>query len=138
MANIIAAIPTAALVDASGNVTPSWRAFFQVLQERTGGTVGQQTPDIAALEQAQTTETAARTGADAAFNTELTAETNARIAADNGKYDKAGGTIGGNIGFYGHGAAGRPTVTGSKAGNAALGSLLAGLAGLGLVNDTST
>jgi uncharacterized glyoxalase superfamily protein PhnB len=41
------------------------------------------------------------------------------------------------IGFYGHAAAVQPTVTGLKGGNAALGSLLTALAGMGLVIDSS-
>lgn len=45
---------------------------------------------------------------------------------------------GSNVGFYGHAAAAKPTVTGAKGGNAALGSLLTALAGLGLLTDSST
>lgn len=44
----------------------------------------------------------------------------------------------GNIGFYGHATAAKPTVTGSKGANAALTSLLTALAGLGLLTDSST
>lgn len=43
-----------------------------------------------------------------------------------------------NVGFFGTTPGGKPTITGAKAGNAALTSLLAGLSGLGLVNDTTT
>jgi hypothetical protein len=46
--------------------------------------------------------------------------------------------VGGNIGFYGTSPAAKPTVTGSRGGNAALASLLTGLAGLGLLTDSST
>lgn len=46
--------------------------------------------------------------------------------------------ITGNIGFYGHAVAAKPTITGSRAGNAALASLLTGLAGLGLITDSTT
>ena len=42
------------------------------------------------------------------------------------------------LGFYGAAAAGQPTVTGSRGGNAALASLLTSLAGLGLIVDSST
>jgi hypothetical protein len=56
-----------------------------------------------------------------------------------------GGGVGGtsvnlattNIGFFGTAPAPKPTVTGSRAGNAALASLLTGLAGLGLITDSS-
>lgn len=44
----------------------------------------------------------------------------------------------GNIGFFNHAVAAKPTVTGSKGANAALGSLLTALAGLGLLTDSST
>ena len=42
------------------------------------------------------------------------------------------------IGFFNHSVAAKPTVTGSRGGNAALASLLTGLAGLGLITDSST
>lgn len=45
---------------------------------------------------------------------------------------------GSNVGFYGTAAAAKPTVTGSRGGNAALASLLTALAGLGLLTDSST
>lgn len=48
------------------------------------------------------------------------------------------GKSGGSIGFFGATPATQPTVTGSKGANAALGSLLTGLAALGLIVDTST
>jgi len=43
-----------------------------------------------------------------------------------------------NVGFYNTAAGAKPTVTGSRGGNAALASLLTGLAGLGLITDSST
>jgi hypothetical protein len=42
------------------------------------------------------------------------------------------------IGFYGAATAAKPTVTGSRGGNAALASLLTGLASQGLITDSST
>jgi hypothetical protein len=42
------------------------------------------------------------------------------------------------VGFYGAAAASRPTVTGSRGGNAALASLLSALATLGLITDGTT
>lgn len=48
-------------------------------------------------------------------------------------------TIGPNTrGFYGASPVAKPTVSGAKGGNAALGSLLSALAGLGLITDSST
>jgi hypothetical protein len=47
------------------------------------------------------------------------------------------GNTGGNIGFFGSSVAAKPTVTGLKGGNAALGSLLSALASLGLITDSS-
>lgn len=44
----------------------------------------------------------------------------------------------GNIGFYGTAPGAKPVITGSRGGNAALASLLTGLAGLGLFTDNST
>ena len=44
----------------------------------------------------------------------------------------------GSIGFYGTSPVGKPTVTGSRAGNAALASLLTGLAAQGLITDSTT
>jgi parallel beta-helix repeat protein len=55
-----------------------------------------------------------------------------------------GGTVldvdpaGAALGFFGTGAATKPTVVGSRGGNAALASLLTGLAGLGLITDSSS
>lgn len=43
-----------------------------------------------------------------------------------------------NLGFYGSGGGGKPTITGSRAGNAALADLLTELATLGLITDSST
>jgi hypothetical protein len=45
--------------------------------------------------------------------------------------------INGAIGFFGHAAAVKPTITGLKGANAALASLLTGLASLGLIVDSS-
>jgi hypothetical protein len=42
------------------------------------------------------------------------------------------------LGFFGSSAAAKPTVTGSRGGNAALASLLTALAGLGLLTDSSS
>jgi len=47
-------------------------------------------------------------------------------------------SITGNVGFYGSPVAVKPTASGSRAGNAALASLLTGLAGLGLITDSTT
>jgi hypothetical protein len=50
----------------------------------------------------------------------------------------AGGVITGNIGFHGAAAAAKPTVTGAKNSNVALGSLMAALVAYGLVIDSTT
>lgn len=135
---LLARLPTGPLVDAGGSITPAWRAFLTALAFRTGGTVGLATPDIATVEAGLASETAAREAGDVSLATGISNEAAARSAVDATKYAIAGGTIGGPIGFYGHGAGPQPVVTGAKAGNAALASLLTGLAGLGLVNDAST
>lgn len=44
----------------------------------------------------------------------------------------------GSIGFFGAADAAKPTVSGAKGGNAALGSLLSALSGLGLITDSTT
>lgn len=46
--------------------------------------------------------------------------------------------LGTSLGFYNAAAVAKPTVTGSRAGNAALASLLTALANLGLITDSST
>ncbi|MDX2681114.1 hypothetical protein [Streptomyces soliscabiei] len=46
--------------------------------------------------------------------------------------------LGTTLGFYGATAAAKPTVTGSRGGNAALGSLIAALASLGLITDSTS
>lgn len=46
--------------------------------------------------------------------------------------------IQGNVGFYNTAPSAKPTITGSRGGNAALASLLTGLAGLGLITDSTT
>jgi hypothetical protein len=44
----------------------------------------------------------------------------------------------GKMGFFGHAAAAKPTVTGSKGGNEALASLITALSNLGLITDSTT
>jgi hypothetical protein len=46
--------------------------------------------------------------------------------------------VDGDSGFYGTSPIAKPTVTGSKSGNAALASLMTALADLGLVTDSTT
>lgn len=48
------------------------------------------------------------------------------------------GKTGGTLGCYGSNGTGKPTITGAKAGNAALTALLSALAGQGLVTDSTT
>jgi hypothetical protein len=82
--NISAVIPAPVtpLVDGDGNITVPWRAFFLVLQRRTGGTAGISTGDNAALVAA---ERGARIAADQGLQIALDAETAARKAADDGE-----------------------------------------------------
>lgn len=83
--------PSAPLVDDAGNVTVPWRAYFLVLQRRTGGTVGVSSADQA---KALAAEQAARIAGDNSLNLTINqeaatraaeddAEAAARIAADN-------------------------------------------------------
>lgn len=74
-----AAIPTSPLVFADGNIRPEWRAFFNSLWIRTGGSLGQssdgwQVPLAA--------EAAVRQQQDIALGNALTQETVARQTAD--------------------------------------------------------
>lgn len=55
-----------------------------------------------------------------------------------GQATLASARIVGNIGFYNTAPAAKPTVTGSRGGNAALASLLTALANLGLITDSTT
>jgi hypothetical protein len=61
------------------------------------------------------------------FSSTLTAAGNASLAG-------AAGTLG----FYGAAGTARPTISGAKGGNAALGSLISALAALGLITDGSS
>ena len=56
------------------------------------------------------------------------------------RHVNVGGTlkVAGGVGFYGKPAAPKPTVKGSRGGNAALGSLISALATLGLITDKTT
>jgi hypothetical protein len=63
----------------------------------------------------------------ATFSNTLTASANAQIAG-------AGATLG----FYGAAGTARPTVSGAKGGNAALGALIGALAQLGLIRDATS
>lgn len=58
-------------------------------------------------------------------------------AFDGGTYVKYALKVSGNVGFYDTDPQTKPAVTGSRGGNAALASLLTGLAGLGLITDSS-
>ena len=71
-----AAVPIA---DENGNVTVGWRAFFRVMQARTGGVPGIATGDVVGT---VTDEAAAREAADAALQTAVNAEATARAAGD--------------------------------------------------------
>lgn len=57
------------------------------------------------------------------------------LAAENTANVRVGKT---KLGFYGAAPAAKPTITGSRGGNAALASLLTGLAGLGIIADSTT
>jgi len=80
--NISAVIPAPStpMVDEGGSITTPWRAWFLVLQRRTGGTAGIATGDLTAL---VAIERAARQAADQALQAAIDAEIAARIAADN-------------------------------------------------------
>lgn len=67
--------PTGPLFDpATGDVTPSWRAFFLALWQRTGGSIGIITTDTTNLSAAITAETTARQTADAGLTTSIAQE----------------------------------------------------------------
>ena len=52
-------------------------------------------------------------------------------------FSGAGLHVPGNVGFYGTTPVAKPTVSGSLAGNAALTSLIAALAGMGLITNST-
>ena len=54
------------------------------------------------------------------------------------KVASGGAEFSGNMGFFGTTATTKPNITGSRGGNAALASLLTGLASLGLITDSTT
>lgn len=82
--------PSAPLVDELRNITVPWRAYFLILQRRTGGTAGASTSDNAkALELERNARIAADQAlqaaidvADAAWRAAVDAEEAARIAGD--------------------------------------------------------
>jgi hypothetical protein len=77
---LAAAIPNSPLIEpGTGNVTVAWRAWLTILQRRTGGTVGTDAADSAALIAA---ERDARILADQALQRAIELEREARIAAD--------------------------------------------------------
>ena len=79
-----AAFPSATLTDASGNITPAWRGFFQSLYARTGGSNGISS-DTSALEAELEAERLARIAGDQAAASGLAAERAARQQADTGE-----------------------------------------------------
>lgn len=150
-----AAFPSGPLVDDAGNLQPVWRAFFTALYVRTGGTVGASS-DTSAIQADLAAEAATRGSVDVALSSAISAErtaretadaaeATARASADAQKLGVGGGTVSGpvrlsgGLGVLGNAAVTtRPVVTGAKAGNAALTSLLAALASYGLITDTTT
>ena len=66
MTNLPVGFPTGPLIDpASGELTPSWRAFFLAVFLRTGGNAGIITTDTSTLSAEIAAETASRQTADA-------------------------------------------------------------------------
>ena len=55
-----------------------------------------------------------------------------------GLYNAGSTQLVGNLGFFGSAAVAKPTVSGAKGGNVALGSLMAALSSLGLITDSTT
>lgn len=105
---------------------PSFCASATVYQD---GAVGTRVPGRFAIETGTTTTgpTAAATfysDKSAIFAGAVTCATTLKVT--------------GNIGFYNTSPAAKPTVTGSRGGNAALASLLTALAGLGLLTDSTS
>lgn len=80
MSGLAAAIPNSPLIEpGTASVTVAWRAWFTILQRRTGGTVGTDAASSAALIAA---ERDLRIAADNALARAVEAEIAARIAAD--------------------------------------------------------
>lgn len=83
---LAAALPNAPLLDAAGNLTPAWRAFFQALVARTGGTLGASSGTTQAALNAEVANRIAGDNAlGATINTmqaALEAETAQRIAVE--------------------------------------------------------
>lgn len=71
--------PSAPIADGGGNVTVPWRAWFLVVQRRTGGSVGSSPSDNTALIALERTD---RIAADQALQTAIDAEAARRIAGD--------------------------------------------------------
>ena len=69
---------------------------------------------------------------------QITSDFNGVSISSSGHGNIEVGATGDSVGFYGHGGATVPTVTGSRGGNAALTSLLTALASQGLITNSST
>lgn len=119
--------------------------FLLVQAGHTGGVPGSD-PTLAIEADGLLIQTPVDTANDSGINIHDTGTSGIGVVvqSDHGQVHIAGGGgamfLAGNnqLGFYGHTPASRPTVTGSRGGNAALASLLTGLAGLGLIVDSST
>ena len=77
--NLRAQFPSGPLLDASGEITPVWRAYFAQLYERTGGPQGSSVTQVLALLELERT---ARIAGDTTLTNAITAERTARENGD--------------------------------------------------------
>lgn len=153
--NLGSAIPSSPIVVSApnGEVRVEWRRFFLQLWLRTGGSTGgvAGTGTITGVTAGAGLNGGGTAGAVTVnlivpvtiIHGGTGATTAAGALANLGALPTAGGTMTGpmnaaTVGFNGTTAIAKPTVTGAKGGNTALGSLLTALAAYGLVIDTTT
>ncbi len=128
------------LVDDSGRIDPSWFRFLVDLHERTGGATTDKVDSVSGdASNAQASADAAQASANTAQTSANNAQTTATTATNDlttlkGAVDGTSTTLG----FYGTTPSAKPTITGSRGGNAAVQDLLSKLDGLGILTDSTT
>lgn len=134
--------PRAPVVDKSGRIDPTWYRFLVDLYERTGGgaldKVEETTVIAAGADSAAATAQAAATTAQTAAATAQTAADSVTSDFDDLDNPSVGVALDGDLGFYGATPSSKPTVTGSRAGNAALTDLITKLETLGILSDSTS
>lgn len=126
--------------DDKGLINPVWLRFLIDLYERTGGGATDKVDTtVTGVTTAQSTADGAVTDAASAQTTANTANTTANTVTTDVTTLK--GAVDGTtttLGFYGATPSAKPTITGSRAGNAALADLITKLETQGILTDSTS